>query len=125
MDQGAQVVIQGDLFSVGFVTVEFVSETTFQRYSPSSVTFVNDSTIITDWDANYVPSGQYDVVVTNVEGCSFVVSEGIYVHPKLLVFFVDPPVVYNGINIQVEFFLFLTLIPEIRLQFTLRACFLK
>jgi hypothetical protein len=56
------------------------------------------------FDANSPLSGQYDIQVTNVHGCTDIFPLGVHVQPKLLAFFVDPPVTYTGISLQVTIF---------------------
>jgi len=51
-----------------------------------------------------LPAGNYDVTVDNGLGCSTTLPNAITVDPTPLVFFVDPPVVYNGISIEVTIF---------------------
>eukprot|EP00462_Mataza_sp_D1_P023103 CAMPEP_0175126078 /NCGR_PEP_ID=MMETSP0087-20121206/3654_1 /TAXON_ID=136419 /ORGANISM="Unknown Unknown, Strain D1" /LENGTH=1917 /DNA_ID=CAMNT_0016407951 /DNA_START=117 /DNA_END=5871 /DNA_ORIENTATION=+ len=53
-------------------------------------------------------SGFWNMTVNNVDTtqqmCSKTLRNASYVHPKLLVFFVDPPVVYNKISLEVTVF---------------------
>lgn len=61
--------------------------------------------LVATWDvgAGLVP-GDYDVTVSNGTGCESVVTNGITVDPSPLVFFVDPPVIFNGINTDATLF---------------------
>jgi large repetitive protein len=49
---------------------------------------------------NGLPQGTYDVTVSNGSGCDFTLFDIVIVHFNPFVFFVDPPVVYNGISTQ-------------------------
>lgn len=51
--------------------------------------------------AEGLPADTYDVTVSNGESCSSTRPAALIVHPTPLVFFVDPPVVYNGITTEV------------------------
>ncbi len=48
--------------------------------------------------------GIYDVTVANGPECLSVLSDGVVVWPTPVIYFVDPPVVYNGISLQVTAF---------------------
>ncbi|HEV8320171.1 MAG TPA: IPT/TIG domain-containing protein [Myxococcota bacterium] len=48
--------------------------------------------------------GVYDVTVTNAEGCSDTLPGAVTIVPGPIVFFVDPPVVYNGVSTQVTIY---------------------
>ncbi|MDY0058988.1 MAG: hypothetical protein RBU45_04195 [Myxococcota bacterium] len=63
------------------------------------VTFVSASELQAVFDPGIDP-GVYDVVVQNAAGCEDTLVAALEVHPTPLVFFVDPPVAYNGINLQ-------------------------
>ncbi len=44
--------------------------------------------------------GAWDVRVSNGVGCEDQLDDAIEVFPRPVVFFVDPPVIYNGVNVQ-------------------------
>lgn len=50
--------------------------------------------------ADDVQPGLYDVTVDNADGCETTASAALRVAPRPVVFFVDPPVLYNGIALQ-------------------------
>ncbi len=51
-----------------------------------------------------MPAGTYDLVVSNGAGCEDTLPGAVTVVENPVVFFVDPPVVYNGINLQVTIY---------------------
>lgn len=54
---------------------------------------------------NGIPPGTYDVTVSNApNGCEATIPDAIEVDPAPIVFFVDPPVLYNGVSIEVTIF---------------------
>ena len=48
-----------------------------------------------------VPPGVYDVAVSNGPGCGDVEQDALTVRPRPTMFFVDPPVVFNGVDLEV------------------------
>lgn len=68
----------------------------------TSTTYVSPTQIQASFPA--VPAGVYDVTVSNGAGCDDTLPGGLTVIENPVVFFVDPPVVYNGINTQVTIF---------------------
>ena len=66
------------------VTVNWVSDTQIDLVFP-----------------NGLPADTYDITVSNGTNCESTLTAGLIVHPTPLVFFVDPPVVYNGITTEV------------------------
>ncbi|TNF23714.1 MAG: DUF4215 domain-containing protein [Deltaproteobacteria bacterium] len=47
-----------------------------------------------------LPPGTYDVTVSNGVGCANTWPDAIVVHPRPIIFFIDPPVIYNGVDLQ-------------------------
>lgn len=76
------------------------SEVFLGAAAAESVEYVDEGTLIAVFDAVLEP-GLYDLSVRNGDGCDDTSLEAVRVHPTPIVFFVDPPVVYNGINLQV------------------------
>jgi len=76
----------------------------FSGLAPDSTLVNADGTEITVTYDNGLPAGDYDVTVDNGLGCSGTMPNVLTVNPTPLVFFVDPPVVYNGISIEVTIF---------------------
>ncbi|MCA9547661.1 MAG: IPT/TIG domain-containing protein, partial [Myxococcales bacterium] len=67
------------------------------------VEFIDDTRLrVTVEDA--VDPGTYPVTVTNADGCEASVDAAVQVAPRPVVFFVDPPVDYNGITLQATVF---------------------
>ncbi len=67
---------------------------------PSTVNVVSDTQIDLTF-ADGLPADTYDITVSNGTSCDSTLTAGLTVHPTPLVFFVDPPVVYNGITTEV------------------------
>ena len=51
-----------------------------------------------------LPAGTYDVTIDNGSGCSDTLEAALTVDPTPIVFFVDPPVIYNGVSMEVTIF---------------------
>ncbi len=51
-----------------------------------------------------LPPGTYDLTVSNGPDCSDTWLAALVVLPRPIIFFVDPPVVYNGIDLQVTLY---------------------
>jgi hypothetical protein len=51
-----------------------------------------------------ISAGLYDVTVDNGVGCSSTLAAALTVDPTPIVFFVDPPVVYNAVDFEVTIF---------------------
>ena len=47
-----------------------------------------------------LPEGSYDLTVSNGAGCDDTLLAAFVVYPRPIVFFVDPPVIYNGVDVQ-------------------------
>jgi len=70
----------------------------------AAVTFVDATELVATFPAD-IPPGVYDITVENAAGCADTLVDEITVHPTPLVFFVDPPVVFNGITIAATIYL--------------------
>ncbi len=70
-----------------------------QSFPALSVAFVDANTLEASFGET-VPPGTYDLTVSNAEGCADTLALAVDVQPTPLVFFVDPPVLYSGIQIQ-------------------------
>jgi hypothetical protein len=64
---------------------------------------VVSSTVIEAWFADLTP-GKYPLTVSNGGICVVTVPDAVTIIPKPSLYFVDPPVTYNGISIQVTAF---------------------
>lgn len=52
-----------------------------------------------------VPEGTHDVTIENPEGCTDTLPDALEVVQGPILFFIDPPVVFNGISTQITLFL--------------------
>ncbi|MGD8861747.1 MAG: kelch repeat-containing protein [Myxococcales bacterium] len=68
-----------------------------------SVTFVDDTELTATFD-NGLPPGLLDVTVENGASCLDTEADLLTVDPTPLIFFVDPPVAFNGINLDATIF---------------------
>lgn len=68
----------------------------------ATVTFVSSNEIQAHFDP--MPGGTYSVTVSNGEGCEATLPDAVTVVELPYLFFVDPPVVYNGIGIQITIY---------------------
>lgn len=68
------------------------------------VTFVSATELEATF-ADGITPGVYDITAENAAGCADTLEAEVTVHPTPLVFFVDPPVVYNGITVQATIYL--------------------
>jgi hypothetical protein len=96
-DQPETITVSG----TGFVDGATVTVGTAQA---TSVTVNNDGTELTAEFSQGIAPGTYDVTVENAPGCGDTLEAAISVEPTPLVFFVDPPVVYNDIAIEATIF---------------------
>lgn len=95
-DQPEEITISGENFGAN-ATVTVGGEM-------ASTVDVQDSNTIVATFENGVPAGSYDVTVDNGAGCDGTLTSGVLVEQSPLVFFVDPPVVYNGVAFEVTIF---------------------
>ena len=94
-ETGGQVTVNGSNFLDGArVSIGGVEVPT---------TFVSDTQLLADVPAGFA-GGLYDVTVTNPDGCADTLEDVLQIIELPLVYYVDPPVVYNGINTQVTVF---------------------
>jgi cysteine-rich repeat protein len=70
---------------------------------PSAVTFVSSTELRVTFAS--LPAGTYDVTASNGAGCESTLAAVVTVVPNPVVFFVDPPVLYSGIALQVTIYL--------------------
>ncbi len=75
----------------------------FGSIPADSVTYVSDTQLQVTF--NNLPPGTYDVTVSNGPGCESTLVDAVTVAPNPTVYFVDPPVVYNGVSLQVTIYL--------------------
>ncbi|TNF27438.1 MAG: hypothetical protein EP329_19425 [Deltaproteobacteria bacterium] len=100
-DTGDVLTLTGSNFSPA--SRVYLSGTNGSTYE-ASVSFVSATTIEATFAPN-IPAGTYDITLENAAGCDDTLPGAVKVHPTPLVFFVDPPVVYNGITIQATIYL--------------------
>ena len=77
---------------------------TFDGAAPDTLT-LNADLSLTATFASGLPAGDYDVTVSNGAGCESTLANGLSVDPTPLVFFVDPPVIFNGVTFEATLFL--------------------
>jgi hypothetical protein len=65
-------------------------------------TFVDGSTL--EAEVADIQPGTYDVTIVNPDGCEDTLASGFVIEPMPILYFVDPPVLYNGINLQVKIY---------------------
>jgi hypothetical protein len=99
-DEGGVLTLTGRRFSrAADVSLAANGETIAGR-----VTWVSETELSVAFDDG-IPPGLYDVTVSNAQGCADTLPLAVEVHPNPLVFFIDPPVVYNGITIEATIYL--------------------
>lgn len=96
-DQPETITVSG----TGFVDGATVTVGTEQA---TTVTVNDDGTSLTAEFSQGIQPGTYDVTVENAPGCGDTLQAAVSVEPTPLVFFVDPPVVYNDISIEATIF---------------------
>lgn len=80
-----------------------VSTVRLDAVAATAVRFISAERLEADFAAGLDP-GSYDLVVSNADGCVDSAPAAVTVHPTPAVFFVDPPIAYNGINLQVTIY---------------------
>lgn len=80
------------------------SAVTVGGIAPDTVVVNGAGTTLTVTFTGGLPAGTYDVTVSNGAGCDATATAALTVHPTPLVFFVDPPIVFNGITLQATIF---------------------
>lgn len=93
-----------DITGTGFVASTVVTMISHKDASETAAlsTEVSGNTI----RATFGPMdpGNYDVKLSNGSGCEDVALSAVAVMPRPVIFFVDPPTVYNGIDLQATIF---------------------
>lgn len=88
----------GEVFVIRGAHFTDVSEVTLGDRA-AAVEYVDDETLRVSV-ADEVQPGLYDVTVSNADGCVTTAPAALRVAPRPVVFFVDPPVLYNGVALQ-------------------------
>ncbi len=78
------------------------TEVRFGSAAPSVVRYVSAEALDVHFDD--LRPGTYDITVSNGADCQATLTAAITVLPNPRVYFVDPPVVYNALNVQVTLF---------------------
>ncbi|RMG10855.1 MAG: hypothetical protein D6729_18890 [Deltaproteobacteria bacterium] len=86
-------------------TVALVDPQSGTTYDADSVTVTGSTRADATWLAGSVPPGSYDLTLDNGGGCEDTVAGVVDVKPEPFVFFVDPPVLYNGASFQVTVYI--------------------
>ncbi|HAA53334.1 MAG TPA: hypothetical protein DCE42_01180, partial [Myxococcales bacterium] len=79
------------------------TKVTFGTLTPASLTYVSPTQLQVSF-TGFQP-GVYDVTVSNGVGCTSTRRRAITVYSDPIVFFVDPEIVYNGIQLQATIYL--------------------
>ncbi len=95
-EAGGAITVNGDRFADG----AYVSISSGGSTIDLPTTYVNAQTLEAEVPDPTTP-GLYDITVTNPDGCFDTLAATLDITPMPVIFFVDPPVVYNGINLQV------------------------
>lgn len=75
------------------------------KVQATKVTVNSKTSITASWNSGVLTvGGPYDVTVDNGGGCTDTIKAKVTVKPGPQIFFVDPPVVYNGISTQVTIY---------------------
>ncbi len=93
--------VTGSDFAQGATLTAIASDGT--RIDADTVTRVSDTELQVTFSAG-LADGTYDIEVSNGQGCQSTKQDLLVVNPIPVVFFVDPPVLYNGIATQVTIF---------------------
>ncbi len=95
-EAGGTITVSGDRFLDG----SYVSIASSGQTIDLPTTFIDAQTLQATIP-DPTPPGLYDVSVTNPDGCADTLAATLDITPMPVIFFVDPPVAYNGINLQV------------------------
>jgi hypothetical protein len=99
--------ITGDGFGSA-ATVRLVSESNKNStFNALSVVYENATSLLANFGAQQLPSGFYRIFVSNAAGCENADAADtprVEVRPLVLAFFIDPPTIYNGVQIQATAF---------------------
>jgi cysteine-rich repeat protein len=87
-----------DLTLTGADFVPSTEVTLTGSISPTDTTFESATSLVASFEP--LLQGTYDVTVSNGAACTDTLVAGLQVFPQPRVFFVDPPVVYDGISVQ-------------------------
>ncbi|PJB35644.1 MAG: hypothetical protein CO108_25080 [Deltaproteobacteria bacterium CG_4_9_14_3_um_filter_63_12] len=96
-DVTESLTITGGSFAAAATVTVGTTTATAVTVDPSGNTLVADF-------ASGIPAGTYDLTVQNGVGCSDTLVDALTVDPTPIVFFVDPPVLYNGASIEITVF---------------------
>ncbi|HOU93878.1 MAG TPA: hypothetical protein PLU22_22665, partial [Polyangiaceae bacterium] len=89
----------GSGFAAG-TEVSLVDQATRAPHAASSVTASDGGTSLQAvWDTG-LPAGTYDLFVSNGTDCETTTPAALVVLPRPIVFFIDPPVIYNALDFQ-------------------------
>ncbi|MFP4596649.1 MAG: hypothetical protein ACLFVJ_00270 [Persicimonas sp.] len=100
-DAATDLTLTGEDFAQGAIVTAHHSDGTSTQ--ADTVTFVSDTEIEASFPGG-LDDGTYDIEVDNGQGCASTLDAGLVVNPTPVVFFVDPPVLYNGITTEVTMF---------------------
>ncbi|QDG54379.1 hypothetical protein FIV42_27635 [Persicimonas caeni] len=100
-DTASVITVNGADFAQGATVTAIASDGT--RTQADTVTFVSSTELEAEFSAG-LTDGSYDIEVDNGQSCSGLAADALVVNPLPVVFFVDPPVLYNGIDTQVTIF---------------------
>ncbi|MBN2191306.1 MAG: DUF4215 domain-containing protein [Polyangiaceae bacterium] len=99
----ADIELTLDLTGSGFAAgteVTLVHQVSGMSYPTSSTEVASGgASMQATWDAG-IPAGDYDLVVSNGAGCESTIGNAMTVHPRPIIFFIDPPVIYNALDFQ-------------------------
>ncbi len=80
--------------------VSLVDSVSSASQTATSVTAGDDGTTLQAvWDTG-LPAGTYDLLVSNGTGCETTTLAALVVLPRPIIFFIDPPVIYNALDFQ-------------------------
>jgi hypothetical protein len=95
-ETGGQITIIGSNFLEG-------GQVTIGDTPADYVNFISDTQLEAGVGEG-LDGGSYDVTVTNPDGCFATLEQALQIVELPLVYYVDPPVIYSGISIQVTIF---------------------
>lgn len=95
---------EGDVFAVNGANFVPASQILLDGATPVPTGFLSSSQLEGTLAPGAVSAGLYDVTVQNGPGCEATLPNALNVVDAPVVFFVDPPQVYNGIHLQVTIY---------------------
>jgi hypothetical protein len=95
-ETGGEITVNGSNFLDG-------AQVTIDGTPADYTNFVSANQLVAGVPAG-LPGGQYDITVQNPDGCTATLPDALQIVELPLIYYVDPPVVYNGINTQVTIF---------------------